>query len=391
MIACFPVDPDGFVPSTGPARSFSSRGAFADRGVGNALPPLASDLNRDNPPARRDSSGPPSQPVMPSGVMVSLTRFTIRLTFPDGGAPSLIYPVSSRMLVSFLRRGIATYLDVPTVHLLVGDSWDHDLLEHAGTITDRQFPGTGTLCTYLQPGSRVNVYFERPASESPTFPALGGSLSSPLIVADSTEGNDSSEPEDWRATEARYGPEDWRTPEARYGPRYLESATGMRLGDPNPHHPANQDSPPPTPPSPTPPRRRRGTKNGERGRAHPGERDGTGSGEHSDEDLDALLSAQLARDALHSSSSVADLPSSRASPPLSDRESGARKSRRDDLIEGYRRVKRSRILSGPHSHRRPFHLPWHPRLPLHPVPLRLTIFAGRFAPSRHACGPSGLL
>ncbi len=92
-------------------------------------------------------------------------------------------------------------------------------------------------------------------------------------------------------------------------------------------------------------------KTGERGRTHPGERDGKRSGEHGDENLDALLSAQLVRDALSSSSSVADFSSSRA--PLSDKEFGARKSRRDDLIEGYRRVKCSRISSGSHSPRDP--------------------------------------
>ena len=91
-------------------------------------------------------------------------------------------------------------------------------------------------------------------------------------LADSSSGVESSASEAWQVTEARYGPADWRTLEARYGPRYLESATGMRLGDPNPRHPANHDSPLPLW-HPRSSRRRNGEQTGEHGLgAHPGER-----------------------------------------------------------------------------------------------------------------------
>jgi hypothetical protein len=166
----------------------------------------------------------------------------------------------------------------------------------------------------------------------------------------------------------------------------------MRKGNPNPNHPANQDSPSLSPPSS---QRRKGETHGERGRSHPGKRGCTSSGEHNEEDLDALISAQLARDALQSSSSsVGDVPSSRAPPPLSDKEFGARKSRRDELIEGYRRVKRSR--TGSRSHRDPElealpPPPGSPCLRSHLATLRLTIFAARFAPLRHECELSGMI
>jgi hypothetical protein len=110
--------------------------------------------------------------VSPAEVFSPL-GFTIRLLFPDGGSPSIIYPVHHGMPVSTLRQQIATLLSVPVVHLLVcfsanpgsGLSWHHDILEHVGSITDRLFPDTNVPCPFLQRGSRVNVFFERPRDE----------------------------------------------------------------------------------------------------------------------------------------------------------------------------------------------------------------------------------
>jgi hypothetical protein len=79
----------------------------------------------------------------------------------------MIFTVSTGMLVAQLRLLISELVEaVNLVYLLVGvTSWTHDILEHSGTITDRFFPGTVVLCPYLQQGSRVVVYFERPDTE----------------------------------------------------------------------------------------------------------------------------------------------------------------------------------------------------------------------------------
>jgi hypothetical protein len=75
-----------------------------------------------------------------------------------------IWEVMSRLT---LRDRIATLLELDSpVHLLVGHSWEYDVLDHLGSITDRVFPGTTTPCHFLQGGSRVNVYFTRPGSAS---------------------------------------------------------------------------------------------------------------------------------------------------------------------------------------------------------------------------------
>jgi hypothetical protein len=92
-----------------------------------------------------------------------------------------------------------------------------------------------------------------------------------------------------------------------HGPRYFASASGGRLGNPNPNHPLNQDLPPPTV---HPPRK----KNGERGRANPGERGVLRPGEHGADEVDALITAQLAADALQSSSVAPPLPPRRTPP-----------------------------------------------------------------------------
>ena len=153
-------------------------------------------------------------------------------------------------------------LSSSTVHLLVGSSWEFDLLDHAGTITDRVFPGTDTPCPFLQHRSIVNVYFELPeqcsSDQSPTFDVLGGSVSSPLLVDNSPEEDVSS-------------PENLLT---------LPAAAST----------AGEASSAPPLPSPLSSRRRHGMNNGERGRTHPGQRGGAFSGEHGDEDLDALIS-----------------------------------------------------------------------------------------------------
>jgi hypothetical protein len=290
------------------------------------------------------------------------------------------------MSVSLLRRGIAVFLEVPEMHLLVGLSWFHDLLEHDGIITNRHLPGTRTPCPYLQQGSRVNVFFERPAPESPVPPpqsfqssalslAVGGSLSFPLLV-DSSEGEESETDSHmatddelpteeelqaaWRVHRDRTGGDpdltdaedyvEWREYN-RHGPRYFASASGGRLGNPNPNHPLNQDIPPMVHP-PTPPQRRPRTKNGERGRANPGERGVLQPGEHGADEVDALITAQLAADALQSSSVASPLSSRQTHPPLSDRAFAARKVRSDELFEGYRRVKRA-CLSHAFRHRDP--------------------------------------
>ena len=204
-------------------------------------------------------------------------------------------------------------------------------------------------------------------------------------LADSSSGVESSASEAWQVTEARYGPADWRTLEARYGPRYLESATGMRLGDPNPRHPANHDSPLPlwhprssrrrngeqtgehglgahpgergltllgeadgTPSAqPKHPRRSHGATSGESGRTHPGERGRKLTGEHDEEDLDTLLSAQLARDKILPAQRLEDLRTATEVPPgspkrkwevISDKDYRLRKERTDGLVEGLRHV-----------------------------------------------------
>ena len=100
---------------------------------------------------------------------------------------------------------------------------------------------------------------------------VGGSLFSPILVDESTGGDDSEESaspiamndalptEDellvaWRTNRDHYGGNptltdaddyaEWRGYHRR-GPCYLASASGGRLGNPNPNHPCNQESPSP--------------------------------------------------------------------------------------------------------------------------------------------------
>jgi hypothetical protein len=261
------------------------------------------------------SLGPSRPPVSLSDGAFDLSRFSIRLNFPNGGAPTLVFSVYAEMPVSLLRLSIQTYIEVrQPVHLLVGESWEHDVLEHRGTITDRVFPGTTIPCPYLQSGSTVNVYLMRPEAEGlqtgSGLDAIGEELMSveEMLAAGAAEE---------LATEARYGP------------RFFESATGMRRGDPNPNHPDNWplDS---------------GRKTGERRKG----RKGKTPRERPEYNLDDLLRYQLAEDALQaaSSSSVAVPPRSRAAEQLSDREYSARRSRQEELFEGYRRIKRARTV-----------------------------------------------
>ncbi len=117
-----------------------------------------------------------------------ISTFTIRLVFPNNDGPSCICPAYKSMLVSRLRQQIAGYLEVDLpVHLLVGDSWEYDVLEHTGTITDRFFPGTSTPCPFLQQGSRVNVYLARPA-QAPGLVLIDQNLvARPFIDANGNE------------------------------------------------------------------------------------------------------------------------------------------------------------------------------------------------------------
>ncbi len=196
MIACVPWEPGDSglsghsAGSSSVSRSSSSRAGVSRPGdLDSALDPTQS----------HDCRGqPPPSPTLAPGENVVPFPFTIRLRFPNGGAPTIIFPVFSDMAVTLLRREIATFLDVREVHLLVRLSWEHDLLEHTGVITARYFPGTSTFCPYVQQGSEVNVFFERPAADVQSFHssalslAVGGSLSFPLLV-DSSE-SEVSEP-----------------------------------------------------------------------------------------------------------------------------------------------------------------------------------------------------
>ncbi len=74
----------------------------------------------------------------------------------------MYYPVRADMLVYELRRELSKKFEELTVHLLVGPSWEYDILDHSGSITDRVFPFTGDLRPYLQNGWEVDVYFQRP-------------------------------------------------------------------------------------------------------------------------------------------------------------------------------------------------------------------------------------
>jgi hypothetical protein len=109
-----------------------------------------------------DVQGIPLPPESMAEGSVGLNRFTFQLHFPDGGEPTLICSAHDGMLVSVLRHRVMTFLEAAhAVHLLVGLSWEDDVLEHGGTITDRFFPGTHVPCPFLQQGSNVNVYFVR--------------------------------------------------------------------------------------------------------------------------------------------------------------------------------------------------------------------------------------
>ena len=86
--------------------------------------------------------------------------FSIRLTFPDGGAPTMIYPVYDGMPVTVLHLRLMTLLDLPPpLYLLVSPDWL--LLDHRGTITDRYLPGSMVPCPYLAHRSQVRVHLHR--------------------------------------------------------------------------------------------------------------------------------------------------------------------------------------------------------------------------------------
>ena len=229
------------------------------------------------------------------------------------------------MPVSRLRQQIAGYLEVDLpVHLLVGDSWEYDVLEHTGTITDRFFPGTNSPCPFLQQGSRVNVYLARPAP-LPGLVLLDSNLVSRSFI--NADGN-----EEW------FTPRDLihgRTPalpidvdgdEHDSAEESTESMAAEAMASPS-----SEDVSDPLPL----PRRR---KNGERGRSLQRNTDVDSAGGN----LDELIREQLREDARRSSSSAAEVPHPRASPSLSDSDYSARRTRSEALFEGYRRVKRTR-------------------------------------------------
>ena len=198
------------------------------------------------------------------------------------------------MLVSRLRQQIAGYLEVDLpVHLLVGDSWEYDVLEHTGTITDRFFPGTSIPCPFLQQGSRVNVYLARPDHNLIARPFVDANGNEEwLTPRDLIYGRTSTQPIDVDVEE-------------------LDSAEESTA----PMSPTSEDVSDPPLPS-------RWRKNGERGRRTRRNIDT----ESVDENLDDIIREQLSEDARQSSSSVAEVPRPRAPSPLSDHDYSARRS-----------------------------------------------------------------
>jgi hypothetical protein len=241
-----------------------------------------------------------------------------------GGGSTFNYSVYNRMPVSLLRLRLMALLEAShSVHLLVGLSWTHDILEHTGTITDLVFPETNVPCPYLQHGSTVNVYFIRGEDVS-LAPPVDGTQSSPVILDDpgSDEASTSEDSTSEKVLQAKR-----EATEIQYEPRFFLSKTGMRRGNPNPNHPYNQ----------TPPRAEGSSDDSSRSNA-------SKTGQREEYNLDDLLRDQLAEDALRSSSSRVRSSSSGVRPAevLSDREHSARRTRQDALFEGYRRIKRLR-------------------------------------------------
>jgi hypothetical protein len=161
--------------STDGADSSSSNGERVSGSSEASVPLLGTRSLSARPyPVLRGSSGgiPPSSSRVASIAGAPTDRFSVRLLFPERNFPPIIYPVKDTMLVSRLRLLISQLVEaVSLVHLLVGPSWTLDILDHSGTITDRVFPGTTISCLYLQQGSRVLVYLDRPDTE-PFIPSV---------------------------------------------------------------------------------------------------------------------------------------------------------------------------------------------------------------------------
>ncbi len=103
----------------------------------------------------------------PSSLEVGTPRndwFTIVVSFPGGELSTHVHTVYYGMPVSRLKQELADLLEAfgPVV-LEVGPMWD--VLDHAGTITDRTFPHTHLPCPYLEQGSEVRVSLHAFSSE----------------------------------------------------------------------------------------------------------------------------------------------------------------------------------------------------------------------------------
>jgi hypothetical protein len=166
----------------------------------------AGGLHRSAPNDRGDIRRPSSPPASMSEDSHELNRFSVRLQFPNGERPSLVYSVHGGMLVSVLRHRVMTFLEAQhPVHLLVGLSWEHDILEHEGTITDRVFPGTQIPCPYLQQGWNVNVYFTRGEDTQDTTSELMGDSGSNEESAENSSPSEESPNDSSRSNKSQDG------------------------------------------------------------------------------------------------------------------------------------------------------------------------------------------
>ncbi len=162
-----PVDSDEVSDTPG---SSSATALGSSTGIADSLSHTLGDNRRESSsfPGRRDFSNHPEPVALLADDGFSIRRFNIRLVFPDGGAPTLLYSVHHGMPVSLLRQRLTKLFKVNSpVHLLVGSSF----LDHRGSIPDRFFPDTRTPSPFLRRGSVVSVHFSRPTTEPVSTPA----------------------------------------------------------------------------------------------------------------------------------------------------------------------------------------------------------------------------